>query len=107
VAGESSYLERGPTRALGVLASSVWIQQVDDRPLAQRHMLVRYSEVVAAINAAVPGANITLPAGRDPGRPPDNCLDTTRLREDTGFQPEHDVERAVPDYVDWLRGHER
>jgi UDP-glucose 4-epimerase len=69
--------------------------------------LVRNSEVVAAINAAVPGANITLPAGRDPGRPPDNYLDTTRLREDTGFRPEYDVERAVPDYVDWLRNHDR
>jgi UDP-glucose 4-epimerase len=69
--------------------------------------LVRNSEVVAAINAVVPGANITLPEGRNPDRPPDNYLDTTRLREDTGFRPEYDVERAVPDYVDWLRGHDR
>ena len=69
--------------------------------------LVRYSEVVAAINAAVPGANITLPEGRNPDRPPDNYLDTTRLRTDTGFRPEYDVERAVPDYVNWLRGHDR
>ena len=69
--------------------------------------LVRCSEVVAAINAAVPGANITLPEGRNPDRPTPNYLDTTRLRADTGFQPEYDVERAVPDYVDWLRGHDR
>ena len=69
--------------------------------------LVRNSEVVAAINAVVPGANITLPEGRNPDRPPDNYLDTTRLRADTGFRPEYDVERAVPDYVDWLRGHDR
>ena len=72
--------------------------------------LVRYSEVVAAINAAVPGANITLPTlpqGRDPGRPPDNYLDITRLREDTGFRPEYHVERAVQDYAGWLRRHRR
>ncbi len=69
--------------------------------------LVQYSEVVAAINAAVPGAAITLPPGRNPDRPPDNHLDTTRLRADTGFRPAYDVERAVPDYVDWLRGHPR
>jgi UDP-glucose 4-epimerase len=69
--------------------------------------LVRYSEVVAAINAAVPGANITLPEGRNPDRPPDNYLDTARLREDTGFEPQYDVERAVPDYVDWLSRHDR
>ena len=49
--------------------------------------LVGYSEVVAAINAVVPGASITLPEGRNPDRPPDNYLDTTRLRADTGFRP--------------------
>ena len=69
--------------------------------------LVRYDEVVAAINATVPGANLTLPEGRSPDRPADNYLDTTRLRADTGFEPEYDVERAVPDYVDWLRRHDR
>jgi UDP-glucose 4-epimerase len=69
--------------------------------------LVRYSEVVAAINAAVPGANIALPEGRNPDRPPDNHLDIARLQADTGFRPEYDVERAVPDYVDWLRRHDR
>jgi len=69
--------------------------------------LVRYGEVAAAINAAVPGANIALPEGRNPSRPPDNYLDITRLREDTGFRPEFDVERAVPDYADWLRNHDR
>jgi UDP-glucose 4-epimerase len=69
--------------------------------------LVRYGDVVDAISAAVPCAGTTLPEGRDPDRPPDNYLDTTRLRADTGFRPEYDVERAVPDYVDWLRRHER
>lgn len=68
---------------------------------------VRYGEVVAAINATVPGANIVLPEGRNPDRPTDNYLDIGRLREDTGFRPEYDVERAVPDYADWLRRHDR
>jgi UDP-glucose 4-epimerase len=69
--------------------------------------LVRSREVVDAINAVVPGANITLPQGRNPDRSPDNHLDISRLRADTGFRPEYDVERAVPDYVDWLRRHDR
>ena len=69
--------------------------------------LVRNSEVVDAVNATVPGADIILPAGRTPGRPPDNYMDTTWLREDTGFRPEYDVEQAVPDYVNWLRNHDR
>jgi UDP-glucose 4-epimerase len=68
--------------------------------------LVGFGEVVAAINAAVPGADIALPQGRNPDRPPDNHLDIARLQADTGFRPEYDVERAVPDYVDWLKGHE-
>ena len=65
------------------------------------------AKVVAAINAAVPVADIALPQGRNPDRPPDNYLNIARLQDDTGFRPEYDVERAVPDYVDWLKGHER
>ncbi|MER6812993.1 NAD(P)-dependent oxidoreductase [Spirillospora sp. NPDC000708] len=68
--------------------------------------LVRFSEVVAAINTAVPDAGIVLPDGRNPDQPRPNYLDITRLREDTGFRPEFDVENAVPDYVDWLRRHD-
>jgi AraC-like DNA-binding protein len=37
VVGESSYVEWAPAPALAAFASSVWIQQVGDRPLAQRH----------------------------------------------------------------------
>jgi UDP-glucose 4-epimerase len=66
--------------------------------------LVGYGEVVDAINAEVPGASLTLPAGGDPDG---KFLDITRLQQDTGFRPEYDVERAVPDYVDWLRRHDR
>ncbi|GLZ48322.1 NAD-dependent epimerase [Actinomycetospora sp. NBRC 106375] len=68
--------------------------------------LVPYAEVVAAINAAVPGAALTLPPGHSTGRPPEGHLDTTRLQRDTGFVPEYDVDRAVPDYVAWLQDHE-
>jgi UDP-glucose 4-epimerase len=36
------------------------------------------------------------------------CLDISRLREDTGYQPAYDTEAAVADYISWLRdGHER
>ena len=38
MAGESSYVERVPTPALAAVASSVWVQQVGEQPLAQRHM---------------------------------------------------------------------
>jgi len=38
VAGESSYVERAPMPALAPLASSVWVQQVGDQPVTQRHV---------------------------------------------------------------------
>lgn len=70
--------------------------------------LVHYHEVVDAINAAVPGANIRLPAGRNPDGPAtDGYMDISRLRADTGFEPEYDIERSVLDYVDWVRKHDR
>jgi hypothetical protein len=32
------------------------------------------------------------------------CLGISRPREDTGYQPAYDTERAVADYLAWLRG---
>ena len=87
--------------------ANFWSVVTSPRAIAALELTVGISLVVAAINAGVPGANIALPEGRNPDRPPDYYLDTTRLRDDTGFRPEYDVERAVPDYVDWLRGHDR
>ncbi|MBN9099445.1 MAG: AraC family transcriptional regulator [Pseudonocardia sp.] len=38
MSGGSTYVERVPTSRLTALASSVWIQEVGERPLAQRHV---------------------------------------------------------------------
>ncbi len=65
---------------------------------------VANQEVAAAIGRAVPGAAPALRPGRSPGVPAiDACLDISRLREDTGYAPEYDLDRAVADYVGWLR----
>ena len=32
--------------------------------------------------------------------------DISAAAEDLGYQPEHPLERGLPDYVEWLRGHE-
>ena len=67
------------------------------RPVANR-------EFVAAVNAAVPGAEASLHPGRNPDAPAeDPYLDTTRLARDTGFEPAFDVRAGVADYVAWLR----
>jgi UDP-glucose 4-epimerase len=65
-------------------------------------------DVAAALRQLVPDARLELPEGRAPGSGPELCLDITRLRQDTGYQPAYDTDRAVADYLTWLRaGHER
>jgi UDP-glucose 4-epimerase len=65
------------------------------------------AEVAAAVRAAVPSASFELPEGdrlASPAQPV--CLDISRLRADTGYQPVYDTGRAVADYIAWLRaGH--
>ena len=67
------------------------------------------AEIAAAVTKVIPGARPGLPEGRDPHGPGrDIYLDITRLRQDTGYQPCYDTERAVADYIGWLRaGNER
>jgi UDP-glucose 4-epimerase len=63
------------------------------------------ADVIAAIRKVVPEARVDLPAGGGGQR---NHLDITRIRQDTGYQPEYDTERATAEYLAWLRaGNER
>jgi UDP-glucose 4-epimerase len=66
-------------------------------------------EVVEAIAAVLPESRVELLDGRDPQSARSRAwLDTSRLRQDTGYQPEYDTQRAVADYLEWLRaGNER
>jgi UDP-glucose 4-epimerase len=66
-------------------------------------------EVAAAVAAVVPDARLELPEGRSPaGSGQGICLDISRLRQDTGYQPAYDTQSAVADYLTWLRaGHPR
>ncbi len=62
------------------------------------------AELTAAVNAAVPGANIALPPGHSPQFRPNAYMAIDRLRDETGFEPAYDVNAAIADYVEWLRG---
>jgi UDP-glucose 4-epimerase len=62
-----------------------------------------YAELAAAVNAAVPGANIELPPGASPGARRAPYLDISRARQDAGYEPAYDIARGVADYVAWLR----
>jgi UDP-glucose 4-epimerase len=58
------------------------------------------AEIIAAIRQVVPDARVDLPTG---GTSEPLYLDITRLQQDTGYHPEYDTERAVADYLTWLR----
>jgi UDP-glucose 4-epimerase len=61
-------------------------------------------EVAEAIRTVIPDARLELQAGRNPrGYGHDIYLDTARLRDDTGFEPQYDTTAAAADYVDWIR----
>ncbi len=59
------------------------------------------AQLIEAIKRVVPDAQIDLPAGG--GDAPHLVLDISRLQEDTGYQAAYDTERAVGDYLAWLR----
>lgn len=61
-------------------------------------------QLVHAIRAVAPNARLELHPGRNPAGPRhDTYLDTTRLRKDTGFEPQHDLQAAAADYISWLQ----
>jgi UDP-glucose 4-epimerase len=71
--------------------------------------VVTNGAVAAAIRRLVPDTRIEIPGGRRPDSVgPGLRLDIGRLRQDIGYQPAYDTDRAVADYLAWLRaGHER
>ncbi|HET8562269.1 MAG TPA: NAD(P)-dependent oxidoreductase, partial [Candidatus Binatia bacterium] len=64
---------------------------------------MRYREFVEAVKKAVPTAQIGLQSGHGPRNRPNAHMDITRIMEEVGYQPQYDVERAVAEYIDWLR----
>ena len=57
-------------------------------------------EVLSAITSVVPDFAVELEPGSSV---PPSCLDITRLRQDTGYEPEWDVQRSVTDYIAYFR----
>ncbi len=71
--------------------------------------LTTNAEVAAALARHVPDTSLQLLDERAPDAPSaDPFLDVTRLRHDTGYEPEYDLDRGIADYLAWLAsGHER
>ena len=66
---------------------------------------ITYGEFVDVVKKVVPNAEINLPPGRGPRYRPNAYLDITRLKQEVGYLPQYTVERAVGEYIDWLRQH--
>jgi UDP-glucose 4-epimerase len=66
---------------------------------------MKYREFVAAVRKAVPGAQVDLAPGRGPRNRPNAHMEITRIMNEIGYRPQYDIERAVAEYIDWLRKH--
>ncbi|HWP57610.1 MAG TPA: NAD(P)-dependent oxidoreductase [Candidatus Acidoferrales bacterium] len=64
-----------------------------------------YREFAEIVKRLVPGTQIELQPGRGPRYRPNAYMDNTRIREDVGYRPEYDPERALAEYIEWLRSH--
>jgi UDP-glucose 4-epimerase len=62
-----------------------------------------YGEFVEAVKAVVPDAQVSLQPGRSPRHRARAYMDITRIMEGVGYRPQYDIERAVKEYIDWLR----
>lgn len=66
---------------------------------------MKYREFVAVVKKIVPSAQIDLPPGHGPRNRPNAYLDIARLKQEVGYRPEYTIERAVAEYLDWLKIH--
>jgi UDP-glucose 4-epimerase len=60
-------------------------------------------EVAAAVRQVVPHAQTPLQSGKPLQQKPHPYMDITRVQQDVGYQPEWPLDRAIPDYIAWLR----
>jgi UDP-glucose 4-epimerase len=62
-------------------------------------------ELVAAVNR-VTNSDLQLRAALGEAKDPGHPMDISRLERDVGYRPEWDLDRAIADYVHWLRHNE-
>jgi len=60
-------------------------------------------ELADAIRAVIPDAQLPLKPGKGPVVRSNAHMDVSRLRQDTGYEPEWPAAKAIPDYIAWLR----
>jgi UDP-glucose 4-epimerase len=61
-------------------------------------------EMVTEIQKVVPGfKGDSLKEGRSPNSPGSTFQDISRIKADTGYEPQYPVEKSMADYIAWLR----
>ncbi len=66
--------------------------------------LTRNRDLVEAVKRILPDFQVELPAGHaQDGSGLAICQDITRLRTDTGYEPQFDARTGIADYIAWLR----
>jgi UDP-glucose 4-epimerase len=64
---------------------------------------LKYREFAALVKKIVPDTQINLQPGQGPRNRPNAYMDNARIREDVAYHPEYNPERAIAEYIDWLR----
>jgi len=85
-------------RALALLATTPVLQHLTYN-VSSGHATSN-ADVIAGIESVESSFHFELP---DADAHPQSWLDNTRLRSDTGFEPEYDTATAAADYIAWLR----
>ena len=61
-------------------------------------------QIVQAIRSVIPGFKAdAIKEGASPGNQGNAASDISRIRSDTGYEPDFPVEKSIPDYIGWLR----
>ena len=60
-------------------------------------------DLVQAARQVVPTLEVDLLPGLSPRARPNGYVDTTRITQDVGYKPEYTLDRAVAEYIDWVR----
>ncbi|MGA2767024.1 MAG: NAD(P)-dependent oxidoreductase [Candidatus Bathyarchaeia archaeon] len=62
--------------------------------------LTTVDEIIKVIKQVLPNISVNIGPGIEEALP---YFDMSRAQDDLGYQPQYDIEKAVPDYIDWLR----
>lgn len=62
--------------------------------------LTHMDEIITVIRRVLPDVSINIGPGIEEALP---YFDISRAQDDLGYRPEYQVQKAIPDYIDWLR----